>query len=354
MTHCTSCCAFLLSLSIAVAQHCGGPCEVPILVDPVAPNPRYTLSQGVERADWEWLGNWHWTENGYQKHSLAEAFRNPPLNGFARRRVFVSPAGNGFLVTGNAYPAGDRRLGGGEPQLFVFCDPTGVPLREAPLLRVLADGELRTDGCPYCECCKDVLHVFPEDPCISSNGCFVEWRAFASARFLTVFLPWGIPVERRWNFEVALAKAEWATLSPEEADRHTREIRSLLADLGADDAAVHTRAAEGLVGKGFLALDAVRTASVDSKSGNFLARAKAVEGRLRPLAGADWEALAIDLGLLSGMLGFADEAVSRGARQILDRLLPMAKDVEDGALAEWIRRERPHLKWNAEKRQYEK
>jgi len=346
--------AFLLSLSIAVAQHCGGPCEMTAVADPVSPNPRYTLSPGVGRENVSWRIDWHWTEGGYQKHSLAEAFGRPPLNGFAKRRVFVSPAGNGFLVTGNAYAAGHDRLGGAAPELFVFCDPQGNVLMEAPLLRTLSEKERRIDRCPGCTCCKDLLYVFAEDPQVSSNGCFVELQAFDTARTLTVFLPWGLVVKGRWAFEVALEKAEWAGLAPNDAERHTREIRTLLVELGADDEAAHTRAAEALVGRGFLALGAVRAAIAESKSGNFTARASAVEGRLRPLAGAAWEALAIDLGLLAGMLTFPDETVAKGVQQILDRLLPATKEMEPTARVEWIRRERANLKWNAVKGQYER
>jgi len=111
----------LLSSPLA-AQHCGDICEVPRLLDPVSPVPAYTLSPGVETASWRWLSNWWWTENGVQKHGLEQAFAVSPLRDFARRQVFVSPAGNGFLVTGNSYTNRSREIGE-EPPLFVFCDP---------------------------------------------------------------------------------------------------------------------------------------------------------------------------------------------------------------------------------------
>ena len=93
----------LLALAAVVAQHCGGPCEVPRGADPVSADPKYALTAGKERADWRYLWNWVWTEDGVEKHRLEQVFRAPPLCGFGYRRVFVSPAGNGFLVTGNPY-----------------------------------------------------------------------------------------------------------------------------------------------------------------------------------------------------------------------------------------------------------
>ncbi len=83
------------------AQHCGGPCEVPRGADPVSADPKYALTMGKEKANWRYLFNWIWTENGEKKHRLEKVLGAPPLRDFGYRRMFVSPAGNGFLVTGN-------------------------------------------------------------------------------------------------------------------------------------------------------------------------------------------------------------------------------------------------------------
>ena len=121
------------------AQHCGGPCEVPRPAGPpVSPNPRFTLVPGKEKTSWRYLHNFIWTEDGVQKFRLEKTLSSPQMITFGYRRIFVSPAGNGFLVTGNAYARGDKfllsgRTHAGKAPLFVFCDPRGTPIVEVRL-----------------------------------------------------------------------------------------------------------------------------------------------------------------------------------------------------------------------------
>lgn len=336
------------SAAAASAQHCGGPCEIPRGAGPVASNPRFTLSEGIETANWRYLFNWFWTEDGVQKHRLEAALGAPPLSDFGYRRMFVSPAGNGFLVTGNPYAG--KRLHGREPPLFVFCDPEGHRLLDLSLFDAVPEDDRRLGPCPGCTCCVDVLYVFREDPRLSANGCFVELGT--RFRDISFFLPLGLPVLDRSAFDAVLEKAEWATVPPHEVEACERAIRARLADLAADDLDIRTRAAAALVAHGYLALSATREARSQSDSGNFRARAKAVESELRPWATAGWDAMATDLGLLGSLLAYPDERVVRAAHERVQQIVPAVLGMNAASSAVWIEVHRAELKWNADEGRY--
>lgn len=343
--------SLLAIAAMAAAQHCGGPCEVPRGAEPVSASTKYTLSEGIEKSNWRYLFNWYWTEDGVQKHALEAVLGSPPLRDFAYRRMFVSPAGNGFLVTGNPYAA--TRLEGREPPLFVFCDPEGKRLVEVPLRRALNDKERRLGKCPSCDCCSDILHVFAQDPALSGNGCFVELNAAGTNRSLAFFLPLGLPVRNRTTFEVALEEGEWSSLAPPQQEQHRKAISGYLDELASDDLKVRTRAADGLVAKGFLALAAVRKARDQSKSGDYRARTKAVELRLQPWRIAGWEALAIDLGLSARLLVYPDPDVVQATQNRLASIVPATRGMDAAQCATWIAEHRTTLRWNAVKGYYE-
>lgn len=343
----TGWCAALLA-AVAPTQHCGGPCEVPRGSDPESPNPRYALSEGVEVANWRYLFNWHWTEDGVQKHALEKLLGAPPCRDFAYRRMFVSPSGNGFLVTGNAYARADR-LGDRQPPLFVFCDPRGNIVAKTSLLEVLDDDERKLGPCPSCDCCVDLMYVFAQDARVSSNGCFVELVARGTNRCLSFFLPWGCMVRDRAEFENALEAGEWSRLSQGQAEREKSVIETLLKNLASEDLVVRTRAADGLVAKGLLGLGATRRARAASQSGGFRARATAVEARLRPLGNEPWEAISLDLGLLGSALSYQDKLVNQAVRARLTQLLPSTREMSDESCAAWIRENRQSLQWDPAK-----
>jgi hypothetical protein len=305
----------------------------------------------METASWRYLFNWHWTEDGVQTHSLEAALGAPPLRDFAYRRMFVSPSGNGFLVTGNAY-ARAQDLGDRQPPLFVFCDPRGNALAEISLLEALGADERKLGPCPSCDCCVDLMYVFAQDPRVSSNGCFVDLVARGTNRHLAFFLPWGCIVRDREAFESALEMGEWSSLSHAQAEREKSNIDSLLSDLGSDDLAVRTRAADGIVTRGFLGLSATRRARAAARSGDYRARATAVEARLRPLGDKPWEAVSVDLGLLSSALSYPDTQVKQAVRLRLAQVLPSTRELSDEACAAWITEHRQDIRWDAATGQY--
>lgn len=323
---------------LAAAQHCGGPCEVPRGADPVSADPKYALAAGKEKANWRYLHNWIWTEDGVEKHRLEATLGAAPCGDFGYRRMFVSPAGNGFLVTGNPYVRSKA------PPLLVFCDPEGNRLVEVSLERGLTEKERKKGPCPNCDC-ADVLYVFAADPTLSANGCFVELEAAETRRRVGFFLPLGVPVSDRAKFETVLAEAEWAALAAERREPEKKEIDALVDDLDADDPDVRAKASDALVAKGFLALDAIRKARARTTSEEVRSRAGAIEGQLKPRGGTD-----IDLGLLGKLLTYPDEDVVRAVRARLKRILP---DLKDEDAAAWIEKNRARLKWNAAKGRYE-
>ena len=68
-----------LGLLALAPQHCGGPCEVPRGADPVCPNPVFKLVMGKRRANWAYLFNWEWAEDGEVRKNLYGVFSTPPL-----------------------------------------------------------------------------------------------------------------------------------------------------------------------------------------------------------------------------------------------------------------------------------
>lgn len=343
--------AAILGGGVAIAQHCGGPCEVPRGDDPRSSNPKYTLSEGVEKANWRYLFNWYWTEDGEQIHRVESVLKEPPCGSFGYRRMFPSPSGNGFLVTGNPYSA-DYRREGTQPPLFVFCSPEGKRLTEVYLQDAFEREDERVlSPCPSCEC-KDVLYVFAQDPRLTSDGCFVELTARGSHRTIQFFLPLGCPVYSRDPFERAIAKAEWSTLTDEEKVKTEAEIQSLLSDLNSDQLQTRRQAASGLLAKGYLARNALHKARRKSNSGNFRARATAVIQKLRPFASQEWESIPRNLDLLSHLLSYDEAGVVAAVMLRLDEILPASKNLDPEARVQWIQSNRQMLKWNQATGQY--
>ena len=339
----------LVGVDAVEGQHCGGPCEVPRGVDPVSTNPRYSLSEGIERATWRYLFNWFWTVNGEQKFRVESSLSSLPARDFGFRRMFVSPSGNGFLVTGNPYAG--KYLKGKEPPLFVFFDPEGRQLSELSLFQAVEAEGRKLGQCPNCDC-DDVLYVFAQDPNLSDNSVFVELRPYRSNP-ISFFLPFGCPVRDRRSFEDALEAAEWSRLSGEEAEREKEAIQFLIGALKSDDVTVRTEASEAILAKGFLARTAISRAKFDSLSGNIRARAKVVEKNLRPLGDSPPEAISTDLGLLSSMISYSEPEVVQSVRLQLQRILPQTKGLAPEECVTWIAEHRQSLKWNAAIGQYE-
>lgn len=339
--------ALLLAGVDALAQHCGGPCEVPRPAAPaVSPNPRFTLTEGEEKADWRYLHNYVWTEDGEPLYRLEETLSSPPLI-FAQRRIFLSPAGNGFLVTGNPYLESGRTAA--DPSLFVFCRRDGEPLVRVSLRAALSDEELVPGPCPAGCGCEDVLYVFERDPVLSANEAFVEVVAAGTGRVLSVFLPLGAPVEDRQAFELRLAALDWARVPAVERDQRGAEIDALVAALDHADAGVRAEAEDGLVAAGYLALSALRSRGDEEPSEERTRRGRDLEARLRPWADVGYERMAIDLDLLTGLLADPEAPVVAAARSRLAEVLP---EVEGQDWRAWIEERRGRLRWDPTQGRY--
>lgn len=336
----------------AASQHCGGPCEIPRGADPISANPRFTLVMGKETDNWRYLFNWVWTQDGKPTHRLEEVLREPPFVGFGYRRMFVSPAGNGFLVTGNHYAKTWRKYesGGYEPMLFVFSDPKGNRLVELPLERMLTKPELQTRPCLNCDCCEDVLHAFAVDPVLSKNGCFVELQAFGTHRPIAFFLPLGLPILDKGAFEQVLADAEWARVPESKRETEQAAIATAIEELGSDDPEGRARAKEALTAKGFLALSALRRARSTAEDGR--KQLDEILEELRPYRTPGWEALTRDIGLLSSLLSYPDRDVVRIVHQRLGEIVPSVSKLDPPATITWLEKHRSGLRWDAEEGRY--
>ncbi len=340
----------LICTSVPVqGQHCGGPCEIPRGADPISANPRFTLVLGEETGTWRWA----WTEDGKPTHRLEGVLSEPPFVGFGYRRMFVSPAGNGFLVTGNHYEKTWRsyKSGGYEPMLFVFCDPKGKRLVELPLERMLTEPERQTRPCLNCDCCKDVLHAFAVDPALSKNGCFVDLKAFSTHRPIAFFLPLGLPILDKDAFETVLADAEWARVPEPNRGTEQAAIATAIEELGSADPEGRARARQALTARGFLALSALRRARSTTEDGR--KQLDEVLEELRPYRTAGWEALTTDLGLLCSLLSYPDQDVVRIVHQRLGKIVPSVSKLDPSATITWMGRHRSQLSWNAERGSYE-
>ncbi len=340
----------------AVAQHCGGPCLVPRGADPISANPRFTLVPGKEKDNWRYLFNWIWTEDGKPKHRLENVLNKAPLSGFGSRRMFISPDGNGFLVTGNAYakPRYQRRYDDEsyQPMLFVFCDPTGKRLVELPLAQMLTKKEQQIGSCLNCKCCKDVLHVFAMDPALSKNGCFVDLQAYGTKRPISFFLPLGLPILDKGKFENYLAAAQWERVLKSQRKSEREAIASSIGELESEDSASRSRARKAIAAKGFLALSALQrahpTAAVDASM-----QIDVLLEELSPYPTAGWQALTTDLGLLSSLMTYPDNDVVRIVHQRLGRIVPDVRELGVPATITWLAENRSRLKWNSDQSRYE-
>lgn len=353
LTQLSALCCLIGFAAPAASQHCGGPCEIPRGADPISANPRFTLVMGKETDNWRYLFNWVWTQDGKPTHRLEDVLREPPFVGFGYRRMFVSPAGNGFLVTGNHYAKAWRKYesGGYEPMLFVFCDPKGKRLVELPLERMLTKPELQTRPCLNCDCCEDVLHAFAVDPALSKNGCFVDLQAFGTNRPIAFFLPLGLPILDKGAFEQVLADAEWARVPESKRRAEEAAIETAIEALCSDNPEGRARAKQALTARGFLALSALRRAK--STTEDEREQLDGVIEELQPYRTAGWEALTADLGLLSSLLSYPDQDVVRIAHERLGEIVPNVSKLDPSATITWMEKHRSQLSWNAEQGRYE-
>ena len=341
-------CAIVLAAVDARAQHCGGPCEVPRPAGPpVSPNPRFTLSEGAERADWRYLHNFYWTEDGEPLFQLEQTLSSPDLI-FGQRRIFLSPAGNGFLVTGNPYVESPGTPP--DPSLFVFCRRDGTPLVRVRLEDALTEEELVRGPCPSDCGCEDVLYVFEQDATLSANQAFVDVVAAGSGRSLSVFLPLGAPVEDRAAFELRLAALDWARVPADLRDERRAQIDSLVADLDDPDDAVRAAAEEGVIAAGYLALPALRGRLAQELDAERARRVRLVEARLRPWADVGFERMSIDLDLLGALSTDPDASVAAAARARLIEILPGTQTQDWPG---WIDAHRGRLRWDRSEGRYE-
>lgn len=278
-----------LLAALLAAQHCGGPCEVPRGADPVD-GGRFSLTAGPEKGNWRYLFNWVWTEDGNPLHRVEGTLGDEPCVSFGYRRMFASPAGNGFLVTGNGYTKAEA------PPLFVFCDPRGSRLLEVPLPE-----DQRTAGpCPNCDC-AGVLYVFEEDPHLSPSGGWVELR---TNRLHGFYLPLGVPVDDRAAFERILGEHAEAVDG----------IGALVRALDDDDPDARARAADGLVAAGYAAFPALHDALAKPPSEEVRELAGRILSQLKPREG--YEAVLRNGALLEALSEFPAEPVARAARTL--------------------------------------
>lgn len=270
-----------LLAALLAAQHCGGPCEVPRGDDPVA-GGKYSLTAGKEKDNWRYLFNWIWTDDGVPTYPVEGTLSRL---GFGYRRMFASPAGNGFVVTGNAYTKSEA------PPLLVFCDPQGNRLVEW----TLPEDERTAGPCPDCDC-KDVLWVFDEEARLSESGGYVEMRT--KKRAIHFYLPLGAPVADRAAFERVLGG-------------EGTDVGALIRALDDDDPGVRSRAIEELLAVGYAAFPALHDARPSEEIRRLLRHLKPREG---------YEALARDEALLERLAEFPEEPVARAARRRLAEL----------------------------------
>lgn len=334
-------------------QHCGGPCEVPRSVPPISHSFQYQLTAGTEVANWRYLFNWHWTVDGVQKYSLEKTLSQPPCRNFAFRRMFVSPAGNGVLVTGNPYVKSHIQHAGKETCLFVFCAPDGEIVDRIPIEEVLGQRDLRPGPCPSCEC-QDVLYRFFQDPRMSINDCYVTWGGMRDNWDLNYFLPLGCLVENRKAFEKALVVADWARL--ERGNRRVETEQQLSQQIEALQSADPLRfksAIQDLLKIGLVAKDSLENAQQESESGSFRGRAQFVLDRLRPAADLTWEELARDRDMLATLLHFEEVRVRKRVRASLTRLVPAIEDIPEEQWSAWLQENYHQLHWDARQQQYQ-
>ena len=347
--------ALILWAAPALGQHCGGSCEVMRpAAPPVSLNPKFQLVAGKEKKNWAYLHNFIWTENGNHKHPLMETLASPPLVAFGYRRIFVSPAGNGFLVTGNPYVESHPRYGTGrmaqKTPLFIFCNEQGKTLTQIDLVKALKPAEVATGDCPENCGCKDILYVYEKDPAVSQNGLYVNLVTKKTKRTISFCLPFGSLIENRKSFENRLAELEWEQQPENQRDMLKNQIAGLITELESPNGQTRDATEKSLIEKGFLALPQVRLVLNKTNSPEIISRLQRIESQLQPWTAEGYESLSKNLVFLKGLLSFNEERVVNAVENRLRQLIPTANTTD---WETWLDKHLGKLQWDDKRDRYE-
>lgn len=347
--------ALILWAAPSWAQHCGGSCEVMRpAAPPVSLNPKFQLVAGKEKKNWAYLHNFIWTENGNQKHQLMKTLASPTLVAFGYRRIFVSPAGNGFLVAGNPYVNSHPRYGTGriaqKTPLFVFCNERGKILTQIDLVKALKPEEVVTGDCPENCGCKDILYVYEKDPAISKNGLYVNLVTRKTKRTISFCLPFGSLIKNRKNFENRLAELEWEQQPVNQRDMIKNQINGLIKELDSPNGNARDTAEKSLLQEGFLALPQIRLVLNKTNSPEVTCRLQKIESQLQPWTAKGYESLSKNLTFLKGLLSFSEKGVVNAVENRLSQLIPTANTTDWAA---WLDQHLHKLQWNDKHECYE-
>jgi hypothetical protein len=178
-----------------------------------------------------------------------------------------------------------------------------------------------------------------EEPKLSDDGCFVEFKTLVTARRIRFFLPLGMPVTETLDRQLL----SLLTRSPEELKAGEAAVASWIKDLDQEDIEKRNQASQMLRGKAATAIDALEQTLAHPPSAEVRARVAGILESLPP-----WCRILRDPGLLSSLLSYPSAEVQRAAQVTLLRQIradDLPRDPKE--LQAWVARNGERLRWDA-------
>ena len=343
-----SSCRFLGFIALAAtlgaasaAEPARKPCGGAILNPAHSTNRKYRIEvgpPGMLRRDREIV--WKETEAGGAT-TVKHRWSNHDLNlkRPSHAWFFIPNTGNGFLLF-CPYPGNS---------FFAFYGLKGKPLVTFAVQELLEPKEISQANSPWGRCvaegpCSYADYRLAEDPELSEEGWFVDFKAIETGRRIRFFLPLGMPVTE------AVEKELLSTLSltPAQFKAESEVVAQWIRDLDQPDITKRDQASRSLRAKAVLAQDAMESARARPPSLEVQIRVTEILENLPPLG-----RILRNPELLSSLLFYPSEAVQSAARTALGRLIS-APDLPaaPGELHAWIVRNGSRLRWDGKQGAY--
>jgi hypothetical protein len=179
-----------------------------------------------------------------------------------------------------------------------------------------------------------------EDPKLSEDGCFVEFRTIATARRVRFFLPLGLPVTEALDKQLL----SLLTRSAEELKAGESAVAKWISDLDQEDIEKRNQASQMLRAKAAESIDALEKTLARSPSAEVRARIAGILESLPPSC-----RILRDPGLLSSLLSYPSAEVQRAAQATLLRQIRAEELPRDPReLQAWVARNGDRLRWDAD------
>jgi hypothetical protein len=316
-------------------------CAGAILNPGMSANRKYKIEvgpAGMSLVDREirWLeadadGSYHETHT-WSNHDLV---LSRPYHGY----FFIPNTGKGFLLF-TPYP---------DNPFVAFYNLKGKPLVTFAVKDLLEANEISQVNRPWGRClaegpCSFNDYRLAEEPKLSDDGCFVEFKTISTARRIRFFLPLGMPVTETLDKQLL----SLLTRSAEEIKAGVAATDSWIKDLDQEDIEKRNQASQMLRAKADLAIDSLEKTLAHPPSAEVRGRVAGILESLPP-----WCRILRDPGLLSSLLSYPSAEIQRAAQATLLRQIradDLPRDPKE--LKAWVARNGDRLRWDADRAVY--